>query len=112
MILLPHVIVIPTIHFDNQSGGQAYKVNYVVCNDELPPKGFPKLALLQEHPQGAFCFCRLVPHPLGMFLKNRIKGRVRVAKAGFMSVELSHSLRLSGFAALPQRGSGEGADQA
>ena len=87
MILLLYVVVIASVNLNNQSGRQANEVCYVGSNDVLPPERFSQFALFQKHPKLTFCLCRHIPHPLGMFLQNRIKTRVSVAVICFMSVK-------------------------
>ncbi len=68
MILLSYVVVIFSVNFNNQSCWQANEVCYVAGNNVLSSERFAKLALSQEHPQGAFRISWQIPHPLRMFL--------------------------------------------
>ncbi len=68
VVLLTEIIMICTIHLNNQFGRQTDKVYNIVANDELSAKRHTHLVLLQMHPQHAFCFCGTLSHSLSMLL--------------------------------------------
>ena len=68
MILLSYVVMILTVYFYDYPCWHANEVCYVAGNNVLSSERFAKLALSQEHPQGAFRISWQIPHPLRMFL--------------------------------------------
>ena len=76
MILLTEIIMICTIHLNNQFGRQTDKVYNIVANDELSAKRHTHLVLLQMQPQRALCFRGTLSHPLSVLFQQRIQNRI------------------------------------